>query len=78
MAISDVSSLGGGYKNKQFFCATFPRDDIRLSDEHSEYAFVPIEKIEEMQGLEPYYKKAILKCLNLEESVSKKIKIIIG
>ena len=81
LIISDITSLGASYKNKQFFCASFPRDDIRLSDEHSEFVFAPIDKIQGLEGLAPYYKKAVMKCVDperLRESKTSKIKIVIG
>ena len=81
LAISDVFSLGASYKHKQFFCASFPRDDIRLSDEHSEFVFAPIDQIQGLEDLAPYYKKAIMKCVGSEsvrENKTSKIKIIIG
>ena len=82
LTISDVTSLGARHSNKEFFCASFARDDMRLSEEHSDFAFVDIEKIEQLEELSPHYKKAIMMCLGggakLKENKIPKIKIIIG
>ena len=56
------------------------RDDIRLSDEHSEFVFAPFEKIKELENLAPYYKEAIMKCANsyyIHENKIPKIKVVI-
>ena len=82
LTIDNITSLGMRHSNKEFFCASFARDDIRLSEEHSEFAFVHIEKIEQLEELSPHYKKAIMMCLGggsrLRESKVSKIKIIIN
>ena len=78
LTIDNPRSLGHSHRHKHFFCASFPRDDIKLSDEHSEFVFAPIEKIKDLPNLEPYYKEAIFKCINLNENKTKKIKIVIG
>ena len=79
---NSITSLGMRHSNKEFFCANFARDDIRLSEEHSEFAFVHIEKIEQLKELSPHYKKVIMMCLGggsrLRESKVSKIKIIIN
>ena len=80
LTIDDMRSLGISHRHKQFFCASFSRDDIRLSHEHSDFVFAPVEKIEELENLAPYYKEAIMKCVNnsdARENKISKIKIII-
>ena len=79
LTIYDISYLDESYKHKQFFCASFPRDDIRLSEEHHEYKFIDIKEIQTIENLAPYYRKAILKCAGHDvEIATPRIKIIIG
>jgi len=82
LSISDVTSLGERHNNKEFFCASFLRDDINLSEEHTEFAFVDIKKIEQLKELSAHYKRAIMKCfggsMRIQEKKIPKIKIIIG
>jgi 8-oxo-dGTP pyrophosphatase MutT (NUDIX family) len=78
LTIGNFQSLGHSHRHKHFFCASFPRDDIRLSHEHSEFVFAPIEKIKGLPNLKSYYKEAIFKCLDLNEGMIGTIKIVIG
>jgi len=47
------------HNNKEFYVSTFPRDDINLSDEHSEYGFFSVEDCMAKEDLAPFYKEAI-------------------
>jgi len=47
-----------------FFCAEFPHDDIRLSDEHFEFGFFTLEEVMQLEDISEVYRNIIKKCMD--------------
>jgi len=67
--ISNVQDTNMQSGNKHFFCAQYLTDDIKLSDEHSEYNFFDIDKIRDLDDLSEEFKKVIFSCVKPEVEV---------
>ena len=63
LMIDQVVDLHITHKNKEFYEGEFPRDDIILSDEHSEYGFFNLEQVKNLPDISPHYRKIVIACL---------------
>jgi len=57
---------GIDHGNKEFYVGAFPRDDISLSDEHSQFGFFTFEECMAKDDLAPFYKDAIKAAMDPE------------
>jgi ADP-ribose pyrophosphatase YjhB (NUDIX family) len=64
LAQQDIISLNRNHSNHVFFCAEFPHDDIRLSDEHFEFGFFTLEEVMQLEDISEVYRNIIKKCMN--------------
>ena len=67
LTISSPQDINLSHGNKHFFCAQLPTDDIKLSEEHSEYGLFTAEQINKMKDVSEYFKQAIFKCVGYEK-----------
>ena len=68
LTITDPQDLHVSHGNKEFYSAQLPTDDVKLSDEHSEYGFFTVDQIKGMNDVADFYKKAIYKSMGHEEA----------
>ena len=68
LTITDPKDLNMSHGNKEFYCIQLPTDDIKLSEEHTEYGFFTVEQVKQMDDVADFYKKAIFKCMGYEET----------
>jgi len=61
LAPVEFRNLNLKHDNIEFYYATFPRDDIQKSHEHSGYKFFPVEQALQIEDMLPHYKEAIKK-----------------
>ena len=71
LTISSPQDLNLNHGNKHFFCAQLPSDDIKLSEEHSEYGLFSAESVSKMDDVASYFKQAIFKCMDFKEEKTK-------
>ena len=67
LTITNPQDLNMSHDNKEFYCVQLPTDDVKLSEEHTEYGFYTVEQIKEMDDVADFYKKVIFKCMGYEE-----------
>jgi 8-oxo-dGTP pyrophosphatase MutT (NUDIX family) len=63
LAPVEFRNLNLRHDNIEFYYATFPRDDIQKSHEHSGYKFFPVEQALQIEDMLPHYKEAIKKTI---------------
>ena len=65
LTILNPTNLNYSHGNKNFFSLELPTDDIKLSDEHSEYGFFSLQDIPNMNNVADFFKEAIYRTLGM-------------
>tara|TARA_B100000287_G_scaffold394952_1_gene409424 strand:+ start:2261 stop:3646 length:1386 start_codon:yes stop_codon:yes gene_type:complete len=73
--IEDIEMVNSPIGRRRFFSATFLTDDVHLSNEHFEYKFFHVDKIQNLKDLDETYRAIILKCMGREPVKISRIKI---
>ena len=60
----DLENATFAFQEKKdfFYFCELPKGEIKLSDEHTEWVLKEFEEIKNLEGVTPYYSKAIKKC----------------